>query len=139
MQVKPDLNGWLVEPNSVPELAEAMQRILDSPPLTGPSCHFSSTFPQHAEQLCELYHHIIQDETKKSAAYQLLDKEMDCGGHMHLKCTECGEFHHLGCDFMSSVGEHVLSHHKFRIDNSKTLIYGLCGDCCEKEKDKCLL
>ncbi len=67
MQVKPGLNGWLVEPNSVTELATAMQRILDSPPLTGPSCHFSSTFPQHAEQLCELYHHIIQDEKKKSA------------------------------------------------------------------------
>lgn len=81
----------------------------------------------------------IVDDGKKSAAYQLLDKDMDCGGHMHLKCTGCGSLVHLGCDFMSSVGEHVLSHHQFRIDNSKTLIYGLCGNCCEKEKDKCLL
>ena len=74
----------------------------------------------------------IADETKKSAAYQLVDKEMDCGGHMHLKCTECGEFHHLGCDFMHSVGEHILNHHNFMIDNSKTVIYGICNKCSGK-------
>lgn len=81
----------------------------------------------------------VVDDTQKSAAYQLLDKNMDCSAHMHLKCTGCGSLVHLGCDFMSSVGEHVLSHHQFRIDNSKTLIYGLCVNCFEKEKDKCLL
>ncbi len=67
MQVKDGQNGWLVEPNSVPELATAMQRILESPPLSGPTYHTNNTFPRHAEQLCELYHHIIQHETKKSA------------------------------------------------------------------------
>lgn len=74
----------------------------------------------------------VMDEGKKSAAYQLLDKEMNCEGHMHLKCICCGELVHLGCDFMHSVGEHILKHHQFRIDNSKTLIYGVCGKCSEK-------
>ena len=74
----------------------------------------------------------IVDEGKKSAAYQLLDKDLNCHGHMHLKCTCCGALTHLGCDFMSTVGEHILEHHKFKIDNSKTLIYGLCCACCEK-------
>ncbi len=75
----------------------------------------------------------ISDENKKCAAYQLLDKEMNCEGHMHLKCTECGELHHLGCEFMHSVGEHILNHHKFRINNTKTVIYGVCENCCAKE------
>ncbi len=74
----------------------------------------------------------VMDETKKSAAYQLLDKEMNCDGHMHLKCTCCGSFVHLGCEFMHSVGEHILEHHQFKIDNSKTLIYGICSKCSEK-------
>ncbi len=74
----------------------------------------------------------VMDEERKCAAYQLLDKELNCDGHMHLKCTSCGSFVHLGCDFMHSVGEHILKHHQFKIDNSKTLIYGLCSKCSEK-------
>ena len=74
----------------------------------------------------------VMDENKKCAAYQLLDKEMNCDCHMHLKCTDCGSLVHLGCDFMHSVGEHILNHHQFKIDNSKTLIYGVCSKCSEK-------
>ena len=74
----------------------------------------------------------VADDKKKSAAYQLLDKQMNCESHMHLKCTCCGSFVHLGCDFMHSVGEHILKHHQFKIDNSKTLIYGICGECSAK-------
>ena len=71
----------------------------------------------------------VLDDSKKSAAYQLLDKNLNCESHMHLKCTGCGSIVHLGCDFMHSVGEHILNHHNFTIDNSKTLIYGLCSKC----------
>lgn len=74
----------------------------------------------------------VIDDNKKCAAYQLLDKELNCDGHMHLKCTGCGSLVHLGCDFMHLVGEHILKHHEFRIDNSKTLIYGLCSKCSGK-------
>lgn len=74
----------------------------------------------------------VVDQSKKSAAYQLLDKEMNCDDHMHLKCNCCGSITHLGCDFMHSVGEHILEHHQFRIDNSRTLIYGVCNKCSGK-------
>ena len=74
----------------------------------------------------------IVDDGKKGAAYQLLDKDMNCHGHMHLKCSNCGSIIHLGCEFMNSVGEHILEHHQFKIDNSKTFIYGLCCECSEK-------
>ena len=75
----------------------------------------------------------IVDDSKKCAAYQLVDKAMNCDGHMHLKCTGCGNLVHLGCEFMNTVGQHILEHHQFRIDNSKTMIYGLCSVCSEKE------
>ena len=74
----------------------------------------------------------VADENKMSCAYQLIDKNLECHSHMHLKCTECGMIKHLGCEFMADVGTHILKHHQFRIDNSKTLIYGLCSDCSEK-------
>ncbi|MBQ7295011.1 MAG: transcriptional repressor [Clostridia bacterium] len=74
----------------------------------------------------------LSNEDKKCAAYQLLDKEMNCKSHLHMKCTCCGELYHLGCEFMHSVGEHILNHHQFIIDNSKTVIYGVCKNCSAK-------
>lgn len=66
----------------------------------------------------------------KSSAYQYIDKSMNCDGHLHLKCTSCGKLIHLGCEFMHSVDKHVREHHSFKIDNSKTVILGLCESCC---------
>ena len=74
----------------------------------------------------------LTDDSKKCAAYQLIDKEMDCHSHMHLKCITCGTLIHLGCEFMGGVGEHIFEHHNFKIDNSRTLIYGTCSECSEK-------
>ena len=69
----------------------------------------------------------------KSATFQFIDKEMRCESHLHLKCTGCGQLTHLGCDFMNSVSEHVFKHHKFKIDNTQTVILGLCEKCSQEE------
>lgn len=74
----------------------------------------------------------ISEGDKKGAAYQLINHELNCKSHMHLKCVKCGELQHLGCEFMNTVHEHILCHHGFKIDNSKTVIYGICDKCCEK-------
>lgn len=65
----------------------------------------------------------------KSSVYQYIDDGLDCEGHLHLRCTSCGRLFHLGCEFMSGVGEHIRMHHNFIIDNSKTVIYGICESC----------
>lgn len=67
----------------------------------------------------------------KSAQYQYIDENLNCNNHMHLKCLRCGEFIHLGCDFLTGVNEHIFEHHRFRVDNSKTVLYGLCDKCSE--------
>lgn len=73
----------------------------------------------------------ITGGNSKSALYQYIDEEMNCHSHMHLKCLKCGDFVHLGCDFMHGVNEHILNHHHFTVDNSKTVLYGICEKCAE--------
>ncbi len=74
----------------------------------------------------------LTDTDSKSATYQYIDKKLNCDGHLHLCCTECGRIFHLGCDFMNSVGEHIREHHRFEINNSKTVIFGICESCALK-------
>lgn len=73
----------------------------------------------------------ITGGNSKSALYQYINEEMNCHSHMHLKCLKCGDFIHLGCDFMHGVNEHLSKHHRFTVDNSKTVLYGLCEKCTE--------
>lgn len=70
----------------------------------------------------------------QSATFQLMEHHQHCSEHLHLKCTGCGKFIHLECGVMDGVNEHVLEHHGFLIDNQKSLLFGLCSDCLEKEK-----
>lgn len=73
----------------------------------------------------------ITGGNSKSALYQYIDRDMNCHSHLHLKCLKCGDFVHLGCDFMNGVNEHIAEHHHFTVDNSKTVLYGVCEKCAE--------
>ncbi len=69
------------------------------------------------------------DEKSKSATFQYVGKEHNCHDHLHLKCYCCGELYHLKCAHMGEVIEHLWQHHNFKIDNSKTVLLGICTDC----------
>ena len=69
----------------------------------------------------------------KSVLYQYVGEHHECDSHFHLKCVECGLLIHLECDCMSTLNEHINEHHKFKIDTSKTILYGLCSHCRQKE------
>ncbi len=73
-------------------------------------------------------------ERGQSATFQLMEHHHNCEDHLHLKCVRCGKFIHLECDVMAGVNEHISEHHGFRVDNTKSLLFGLCKDCLEKEK-----
>ncbi len=66
------------------------------------------------------------------ATYQYIEQH-ECNGHLHLKCVVCGNVHHVDCDFNDCISTHFLSHHNFKMDNTKTVIYGTCTECSEKE------
>lgn len=71
----------------------------------------------------------ISDEGT-SACYQYIDENGSCVSHFHLKCTQCGRLIHLECDYLKDIERHVFEHHKFTVDNTKTVLYGICGECC---------
>ena len=56
-----------------------------------------------------------------------------CHKHYHLKCSSCGTLIHTECDFLDKLASHVFNDHQFRIDGSRTVLYGICEDC-GKEK-----
>ena len=72
------------------------------------------------------------DSDSKISSFQYIDSQLNCQEHMHLKCICCGGLIHLGCEFMSEVGRHILEHHRFRVDNSKTVILGVCENCAKE-------
>lgn len=55
----------------------------------------------------------------------------NCHSHFHLKCSSCGKLIHLECDYIEKLSEHVSAHHGFAVDNTKTVLYGTCGDCAK--------
>lgn len=74
-------------------------------------------------------------EEGKSACYQYIDENMNCGEHFHLKCTRCNRLFHVDCDYLNELGNHIFEHHKFTVDNTKTVLYGICEECRKNEKD----
>lgn len=71
----------------------------------------------------------------KSVLYQYVGQHHECDSHFHLKCVKCGLLVHLECEYMSSLNKHINEHHKFDIDTSKTIFYGMCSNC-QKENVK---
>ena len=67
--------------------------------------------------------------------YQYNPKNSQCKKHFHLKCTECGKLFHMDCSFMEKMCNHILESHDFYLDNSKTTLYGICGDCNKKKNE----
>lgn len=56
----------------------------------------------------------------------------NCHNHYHLKCSECGDLIHTECDFLDKLSAHIFKDHNFKIDGSKTVLYGICRKCGEQ-------
>ncbi len=67
-----------------------------------------------------------------SACFQYIDDVADCHTHYHLKCSDCGHLMHIECEPLALVNEDVLKHYHFKIDNTKTVLYGQCESCLNK-------
>ncbi len=69
-----------------------------------------------------------------SACYQYVEEGQGCEAHFHLKCTACGRLFHVECEQLAALGTHILEHHGFRVDHTKTVLYGLCRACRGKSE-----
>lgn len=73
-------------------------------------------------------------DEKTGACYQFIEDNNECHEHFHMKCTKCGKLHHTDCSYMKSLSGHVFEHHGFKVNSSKTVLYGKCEECEEKNK-----
>jgi Fur family ferric uptake transcriptional regulator len=51
--------------------------------------------------------------------------------HFSLKCETCGGVTSVHCGALEKVTRHLLRSHGFRIDDAKTVFYGVCKACEE--------
>ncbi len=91
-----------------------------------------------------VYRHLVQLEKENKvrkyisdgdngACYEYVSGESTHQEHFHLKCQDCGALIHLDCDYLNDLNNHVISRHNFKIDHTKTVLYGKCAKC-EKNK-----
>lgn len=71
-------------------------------------------------------------DEKTGACYQFSGNNQECHEHFHLKCVGCGRLYHIDCSYMKSLSGHIFEHHGFKVDNSKTVLYGKCDECEKK-------
>ncbi|MDD6344814.1 MAG: Fur family transcriptional regulator [Oscillospiraceae bacterium] len=72
---------------------------------------------------------------RSGACYQYTGNDSECCEHYHLKCIICGKLIHLDCEFLNNINSHILEHHGFVVDNSKTVFYGQCSECLKGDKN----
>lgn len=93
----------------------------------------TTTVYRYLDRLCrsgEVRKYVI-DETS-GACYQYISDRHGCAEHFHLKCIRCGRLIHVDCTYLEEVGRHIGEHHRFSVDNSKTVFYGTCEACMTK-------
>lgn len=69
------------------------------------------------------------DESGQKAVFQLASSEKECHKHIHIKCVSCGKIHHLDCDFMDEIKNHLKTEHGFDLLCEQSVLYGICADC----------
>ena len=70
------------------------------------------------------------------AAFYKLNEHSDCHSHYHLKCEKCGRIFHVDCRLLKEAEKHIEKEHAFKINNAKSMLYGICADCAGKEEGK---
>ncbi len=63
-----------------------------------------------------------------SACFSIADS--GCNENFHLLCQQCGKLIHIECNHMDELSRHIADRHGFKVDRFKTVLYGLCGECC---------
>lgn len=66
--------------------------------------------------------------------YQYADSHEDCDCHYHLKCIKCGRLIHMECSHLDEAKNHISKEHDFIIGCGRSVLYGECVACAEREK-----
>ena len=76
-------------------------------------------------------------DKNSSACFEYIDRSIHTPGEtcFHCKCEKCGKLIHLHCDELNAFQSHLMDHHRFSLDPLRTVFYGVCEECMEKEKE----
>ena len=75
------------------------------------------------------------------ACFEYLEHNKSCAKKhcTHLKCIKCGKLFHMQCKDWKALESHILQAHHFKLDMTRSVLYGLCESCqetaCGKEVD----
>ena len=76
--------------------------------------------------------HLTADDIADALKAEQVGKTTVCHDHFHMKCLKCGRLFHLECDHLKDIAAHISKMHDFTIDSSRTVFYGICGECAKK-------
>lgn len=92
----------------------------------------TTTIYRHLEKMVDegIVKKYILDSTT-AACFEYVEKHDKCNknGCTHLKCTNCGKLIHLHCNDIRAIEKHIFEEHNFKIDMTRTVLYGLCEEC----------
>ena len=77
----------------------------------------------------------IIDESS-SACFAWLGEGTCAESCYHCKCERCGRLIHLSCAELDHIAAHLMADHSFRLNTRRTVFYGVCADCAEKEENE---
>ena len=69
---------------------------------------------------------------KKGACYRYLCEASECREHYHMMCDMCGEVKHIENDKLQKVLSAIQKEQNFKINDVKTVFYGTCERCGNK-------
>ncbi len=75
-------------------------------------------------------------DAASAACYQLRavgQEGEECRRHYHLKCERCARLFHVQCAEIDGFTAHMNESHGFVIDHARTVFYGICADCAQKQ------
>ena len=69
----------------------------------------------------------------KTILYRYLGAET-CRDHLHLSCSKCGKTYHMDVAATNLLVDSVAKGSDFAVDSASTVLYGVCGNCRDKEQ-----
>lgn len=67
-------------------------------------------------------------EGSREIFYQYINSDI-CRNSIHLVCTKCNKTFHLNPEEMKCMIEGIEKSEGFIVDNTKSILYGICKDC----------
>lgn len=74
----------------------------------------------------------VAETNSREVIYQYADGEK-CHDCLHLNCKKCGKSYHMNTEAADSLAESLSINENFIIDKERTVLYGICKNCQEKQ------